>query len=467
MNPTPAHLGRYGKSSPTPPQGGSEFDEAQATIERYALQAQARRSMLYSFGAIPDVDRPRRAHAVTRCRRWLRPSANDSSKLMRPVIMQHVEGSTFYAGHEICGSARACPVCLAKISALRAAEIQAAVSEWIHSGGICLFVTLTFAHTAEDQLAVLVRQLQDALKRFRKGRVFDLIKTELGYIGLIRVVEITYGDANGFHPHSHEIWFIRPALRDEFIHAAEFYRAQFLKTGRVYREPVGVINDYKFRIYQLWRSAAQRAGLGVPTLQRGLDIRIAESSEQAHERIAEYLAKAGLEVDGNAHIWGVDDELIRANSKTGKPNRFTPFDFLRQQYNPHTLQESKTRYLSLFSEFVSAFKGVAFVFWSRGLKKLFRIAEITDEDAAETREEMASFLSEINPHHWAMVIGFKDRRARLLNLARSGGAPAVREYLHQVTVEFYKNNFTEHIAEDAKYLLTMNSARFESFSFAK
>jgi hypothetical protein len=441
------NLGIYAESSPPLTNQsltkGEIWDWEASLVERYALQAVAREAMLEAFYRIPEADRLKRAHKVTMCRRWLRPSAQNPSRLVKPAIFRHRDtGNTFYAGHQICASGRACPLCSAKIGEGRAKEIRAAVRQWVQAGGICLFVTLTVPHYATDSLAVLVEGFKEALKRFRKGASFDRLKAALGYEGLIRALETTWGQENGWHPHSHEIWFVRPGEGFD-------------------------LDALRVKLYERWKAAVLAAGLPEPSFRRGLDIKIAETEEQTRERLAEYMAKTGLEVAENAPVWGVDDELVKVHSKRGKPGRYTPFDFLREQYNPETDDAAKARFRRLFAEFVEEFRGVAQVYWSPSLKARFDLEEVSDEQHAQEGEEPSSHLSDVHPHVWAFVIGIKDHRAELLKKAKGGGWPGARAYLDDLLGRYYLDHFQddfERLSSDARYLLSLPEESFVSIS---
>lgn len=454
-------LGTYAESSPLliykdffpPIQAGHESQKSKpkgekwnadaALIERYALQVQARKAMFEAFYRIPKEDRPKHPHRVVDCRRSLRPVKGEKGKLLMPAIFKHkATGSTFYAGLQICASGRACPHCAVKIGEKRAGEIRQAVRQWVASGGVCLFVTLTFPHYRKDTLSELVDAFQGSLMRFRKGASFDRIKASIGYQGMIRAAETTWGEVNGWHPHSHEIWFIRPCEGFD-------------------------LEELRFRLFDRWKSAVVASGLSAPSFERGLVIQIAETEEQARARLAEYMAKSGLEQDVSAPVWGVDDELVKAHSKRGKPGRFTPFDFLREQYNPEQTKDKKAIYRRLFAEFVEEFKGVAQVFWSRGLKARFDLSEVSDEKHAEEGTEPAFFLLDVLPGAWAFAFGIpeKDFRARLLLEAKEKGAEGARAFLLSLVDLYYLEYFQKDwkgLDCDARYYLALPDSAFIS-----
>lgn len=475
-------LGNYAQSSSAPlAEGGnpplaegekrsSAWSKADELIERYALQIMARQAMLEEHYRKPEENRPKRAHKVCACRRELRPIEGCKAKLYKPAVFQHKQtGGTFYGGHIICGSSRACPLCAQKIGQQRADEIRTAVDAWMAAGGLVLFVTPTFPHSAQDSLPDLLTSFKSALSAFRGGRSALKIRQELGYFGLIRAMETTWGEGNGWHPHSHELWFIHPEgdLRASLEQAARQSREFFIREGKRPRFPPGALCHIQEKLWDRWKNACLKSGLDEPSFENGIRVEMAENEEQTRSRLAEYLAKSGLELDPSAPVWGADDELVRVHSKRGKSGRFTPFDFLREQYNPETTDQAKTRYRVLFSEFVASYHGMASVFWSRGLKAFFQIEEVSDQESAENHEQPSIKITDIQGYVWPFVIGIKDHRAELLNRAAESGLSGVNAFLDELLERYYLKHLQDdfkRLSADARYLLSLPPDSFESFN---
>jgi hypothetical protein len=71
-------------------------------------------------------------------------------------------------------------------------------------GGEVLLLTLTNKHDRRDDLGALLDGQARALKRFMRGtKAAKAWFDRLGSIGTIRAMEVTHGDANGWHPHYH------------------------------------------------------------------------------------------------------------------------------------------------------------------------------------------------------------------------------------------------------------------------
>ena len=144
----------------------------------------------------------------------------------------------------------------------------------------------------------------------------------------------------------------------------------------------------------------------------------------------------GLKLDDGSYAdlyvakWGLEDEMTKGHTKKALHGE-TPFDFLRSY-----LANAKDKQAgALFKEFAETFKGKRQLYWSTGLKKHFKIGEVTDEELLEKTEDDASFLGMISLEQWKEVLR-DDGRAFILQLAAKYGWSPVAEYL-QVMQERY------------------------------
>ena len=109
--------------------------------------------------------------------------------------MEH--SKAHYKGLQTCGSVWHCPVCAAKISERRRAELMAAIATWKAQGGSVLFLTLTNSHDRKDRLADLLEGQRKALKRFWNDRASRQLWEGLGVAGSIKATEVTHGASGG------------------------------------------------------------------------------------------------------------------------------------------------------------------------------------------------------------------------------------------------------------------------------
>lgn len=309
------------------------------------------------------------------------------------VLYSAAISKAHYGNLMICGSVWTCPPCAAKISERRKSEISAATDLHVEAGGGLEMVTRTFAHKRFDNLTEMIVAQRKARNWMRQQRGYKNLMIEIGYVGHIRALETTYGDANGWHPHDHELLLTADKL-----------------TQRMRKKLQSVQ-------FELWRKACIRFGLGMPNRKRGVDVRSAESC-------AEYIAKMGRE-----STWGLGSELAKQHTKSGRDGSLTPFDLLRRY------ESGEKRFGPLFIEYAEAFFGARQIVWSRGLKRLFLIEEASDEELASREEADAVVVLSITKWEWGFVLKQpRDVRGLVLDLAEKGGADAVRRYIDHLTL---------------------------------
>ncbi|TBW03700.1 hypothetical protein E0E52_14515 [Azotobacter chroococcum] len=346
-----------------------ELQPDEVRLARFALQDAARR-------LLPD-------HRVLHCVRTL------TNKDGFVGIVKDVKTSkAHYSGLQTCGSPWSCPICSAKISERRKLEVRQAVDTHLEAGGGVEMVTLTVRHSRCDVLAELMGKIRKALAKLREHRDYKQLRQLLDVVGSIRALEVTHGDANGWHPHFHELWLFPAPLT------------------------VRQRSMLQRLLFDAWSSASVRAGLPAPTRQRGVHIQPADSA-------AEYVSKWGTEPR-----WEAASELTKANSKRGSAKGRTPFDLLR------AYAEGDSRAGALFAEFAKAFKGYQQLRWSPGLKQAFGIGELSDAEIASEQTEQAERVTQITRDQWRAVLRQPyQARAVLLRLAETGGHEAVVRYV--------------------------------------
>lgn len=307
----------------------------------------------------------------------------------------------FFKNLKACGLVWACPHCAPKITQRRKEEIKQAADTHIAAGGAMYMVTLTFSHSKQDVLADLLGHwklgtgLLGALRRLNSHRAYKELCKSLGYVGSVRAKEITYGHANGWHPHPHDLMFFEKALT-----ASEL--AYFSNT-----------------LFDLWHRACKASGLALPTREHGVNVVRAYSP-------AEYLQKWGHE-----QKWGAGAELTQLHTKKSKNHTsYTPMDFLRQIDAGNPLA---WRFKELYLEFVTASYGTRQLTWSPGLKKRFGIGELTDQQIAEQEEDKADLVVSVHKKVWYRLLKLPvDHRPRILWLIQNGGKAAVDAFLASV-----------------------------------
>lgn len=324
----------------------------QARAERFLLQSAARR-------LLPD----------SRTRNCLR-LRQKSQQIQVIQSKEHQKAS--YKGLQTCGSVWACPVCAAKISERRRAELKMAMDQHQASGGDTPLLTLTHPHHVGDDLNDLLSRQAKALSYFNGDRASRKVFEAMGCIGQIRALEVTQGRkrkvSNGWHPHPHVLLFVKRGLDLAY---------------------------YQQLLSERWIACCVRAGLKPPSLEHGLKL---DDGSYA----ASYVSK-----------WGLESEMTKGHLKKAKDGE-TPFDLLRAYANGSDKQAG-----ALFIEFAKAFKGKRQLHWSRGLKTHFQIGEMTDEELANQQDDKAILLATITLDQWRYILKIEARTV-VLELAEQG-----------------------------------------------
>jgi hypothetical protein len=288
-------------------------------------------------------------------------------------VLRRLDGSGARVGSvKTCGSVWACPVCAAKIAETRRSELAYAMVKHQATGGHAFLMTLTFPHYVGQTLDELLPKFDKARQAFQNAKGWKKVmqtktdKREAGTanrVGSVTSSEVTYGGANGWHPHLHVLIF---------CDAGAFGECTADESGRL---TSAAIDYFKGQ----WVAKLEKAGLvdannRTWAAQYALDIR---GGDQA----ADYIAKWGHD-----ESWGMSSELTSQHAKAGKRDtwgtrdHYTPFQLLAMS------AAGDGHATCAFREFVTSFDGKRMLTWSPGLKAHFGVAEMEDEAAAAEQE---------------------------------------------------------------------------------
>lgn len=294
-----------------------------------------------------------------------------------------------------CGSVWACPVCAARIMAVRTTELTTLVQRHLgHETGAAMptgrswhrpdrdatFVTLTIRHQWGNSLAAALRMVRRAWRRFLQGRAWQLLKAQHAVTGYVVRLETTHGP-NGWHPHLHAL----------FLHDTKL--------------APGALDELRTAFYTRWATiVAQLDGRAVPTWEHGVDVRAGSAGAAA------YLQSMKLAME----LTGSDGKLGRTRAHR------SPFQILADH-----AESGSPRDWALFREYVDGTRGARQLTWSRGLKRRYAIGEVGDEEAAAMPEPEARTIVNIEAEVYARLTRIPGALARVLDAAERGGAEAV------------------------------------------
>lgn len=283
------------------------------------------------------------------------------------AIMNSVEyHKSFFKGLFTCGSVWACPNCAAKVQEKRRVEVAMGMDYFYKLGKKAVMVTFTFPHTKRNNLKHLLDGQKEALSELRRDNRWRHFKKRVGFEGLIRSLEITYGES-GWHPHTHELWFV-----DSDADA----------------------DDLKAFVLRRWEDCCIKAGLLDPSKKatvrafrkHSVDVRDNCST-------SDYLAK-----QDDSRNWGVDREIAKATTKKGRAKGKHPFAFLTLYQ-----EERNGKYARLWLEYNEAIKGKAQMFWTPKMKERCGVKDYTDEQLAALKEDEAVEIMSLTGKQWRKV----------------------------------------------------------------
>ena len=314
--------------------------------------------------------RGRKPYKVSKCYRVNRkPSVevNYSARVKR----------AHYAGLVTCASVWVCPVCSAKITERRRAEIQAAETRGLSA----FMVTFTLQHAREDKLRDVRDHLAAAYRRLKAGKGWMLFAERWQIVGSVAGVEVTYGLANGWHPHRHVLMWSR--LAASAIDAAQIQAELSRKFGAILEKR----GRYAHPIH-------------------GVDVRA------AGDLIAEYIAKFGHEPKDQS--WSLAAEITKGGAKSVlcQDQHYTPFQLL------DLFLAGDRSAGALFREYASAMFRSNQLVWSRGTRELLGLVAVaaTDEELAAAQEQDAELFALLSAEDWRGVLRL-GLRGHLLEVA--------------------------------------------------
>jgi hypothetical protein len=349
------------------------------TLQVVASAAEARGRRFYRLEVARGLLGTR--HRVNACHRVPAKFAQ-AVEVWRKHSQGECQCGAHFKGLMVCGSVWLCAVCGSKISERRRAELQTAIALWQAEGGVVWLATYTFSHGRHDVLAETLDKLANARRKMKRGMSYDAIRKDFGTIGTVQAFEITHGPAHGWHPHIHELVFLRAGCD---------------------------MAEFRNRMYEKWRRACIASGLGEPSFEHGFDVR-------GGEEAARYVSK-GVG-------WGLDQEMTKGHIKDGRGKNRSPGQLLDCAADPLADEAHRAEAGRLWLDYAKAMKGKQQLRWTPGLKARFAVADLTDDEIAAQVEEDAILLARISLDDWHVIARHK-LQASVLALAEAGGAEAI------------------------------------------
>jgi len=387
-------LGTYTKSSsPLDPSNTSNVQHLQGVrADRYTLQTSIRKLIMqksgFNFDEIVSLEDYNGLHRVVKC-------ARTRIGMFVDIKMDAEINKACYSGLAICGSVWACPCCSAKLQEVRRKDVSKAM-EWAYSNSLkAVMVTFTTPHYEHQSCASLLDKMSAAFKYFRSGKSYQKFKKRVGFDGMIRGLETMYG-RNGWHNHTHELWFV---------------------------DSEADANEIKAYVVDRWEKACQKQGL----IPKGNLRKFREHSIDVWDNAStsDYLSKQD---DSKYLKWGADSEITSQNGKKSK-GLIHPFQLVALWDQGYEDAGDK------FIEYIEAFKGRSQLYWSQGLKKkVFKEEEeLTDQEACELEKPELALIATLEHFAWQIVLD-KKARSTLLDIAENEGEQGIDAWLKRYGV---------------------------------
>ncbi|MFC8013201.1 hypothetical protein [Streptomyces cinereoruber] len=444
--PQPVTLGSKGRKFPDP--------EPVRTAATAGLSDDVAEAMASELGKVSE--RTRR-NWVSLYRQWSRSGLKSVRGCRRGardqgagVTYVHTGDHTATKGVTRCASVWACPVCEGVIRRGRADDVDKALVEHIRRGGTAYFVTLTSRHWANHDLAdLLTAQLTTVFKgRLISGRRWARsteggLRDRLGVVGTIRVVEVTVGPWNGWHPHIHLVILMGGRQDPKPPRGSG---VKWDPTVRSYFKPKRKdLTELRRQWTNDWISGLTAVNPDFkPSRTRGVDFKLIEAVPEA-EKVAKYVTKLQGSDSG---AWSVGMEMSQADLKASRGENLKPMDLLHRLTRleggevPEDVPGwgSRVQLSALWMEYELATRGRQNMAWSEGLKRAYGITSDEDQDAAD--RGAVDMEDEAGGDRYVHVPAKvkRDIAARRVELearaAAAGGAEVLRAFLGSVGVGF-------------------------------
>jgi hypothetical protein len=284
-----------------------------------------------------------------------------------------------YSGLLGCDSVWGCFVCAGKILAQYAGDLNAVVEH--HGFNRTLLGSFTTRHFADDDLKWLRREQSKCFTELLAGKGWGLIKERFGVVGVVRAIDVTYGEASGFHSHLHPLFFLSKPHE-----------------GRTARKELADINA---RLFQRWCSIVRRR-MGdryVPNQDHGVLLKPCYR--------ADYLVKMGVSL-----------EITGTFSKRAKNGNVSILEVAIRAC------DGDTRAGDVFRRYARDMKGAKFLTWSKGAKELLEQARPPEPEEEETEKDV---VASIPNDSWRLLRGIRDVKVELLEVAEEKGEDGVLE----------------------------------------
>jgi hypothetical protein len=321
-----------------------------------------------------------------------------------------------FSGLRFCGNVWVCPVCNAKIQAVRQQEIHTALQSARDKGFSVVFSTHTIRHNKRQSLSEVRAAAQQIWRKTRAHQAIKKLFRRWHVKGYIRAMECTWSQANGWHVHFHCYYFFDSRMVAADVRQfGQGFAANWIKTAKDNAFAAPLEDNQRFELINL--NDIDAASKYVTT-SKTADLRPA-----AYELVdgQSKIGKTVVHNDGTTVQHYSYWDLLRLAT-----DLYPTYQNIKKQpgknvhYRIVGFGDSRTAFPRLFRlmhEYYSGMKFARALVWSRGLRDLLGVGEEqSDEDIASESfvDPKAKVLVIWN---WRQAFGRSDyKAAQLLNL---------------------------------------------------
>jgi len=362
------------------------------SIDKFTLQAAARE--------LTDSD------ALRSCLRVPVPNAQTVDVMQRPT-----DHRVYYRNLCTCKLVWLCPVCAARISNRRTAELVRLLSRTTdrYTSDVEGFdttvrdlkwhvamMTFTVGHKAAMPLKRTMKILKDAYHGMWSGRAAQRFNATYDILGTIRAFEVTHRINNGWHPHIHTL----------LVSEKPFTLAR--------------ISELYSVTARRWVAEVERAG-GYATVERGIDV------IRGEEALIKYVSEAGQKIAKTRLDKSPIMEVGLTPAKLAHLNGRTLWQLLAD-YVRGDVHSGE-----LWVEAQAQLQGTKQLLPSNTIKALLTDPSALEDSVAGIVEVAKDdiLLASISLDEWRLVHRW-GLRGQLLQVAKSRGAAGIYDYLNRL-----------------------------------
>lgn len=265
-----------------------------------------------------------------------------------------------YSKIEECRKCWVCPTCVARLGAQKKAELIELQKVINDLGLYAYMMTFTIPHSLRDRLIDLLEKLKVAQGKFIDGMRAGKLRKIFSKVGHITVLEVTYSEKSGWHPHLH-----------------------ILVISELFYTDKELINIEE-NLYKAWSAKCKLSGLKAPHRKYAVKLQnCASNQDKLDTRVINYLIK---------HRFAKEKSSTKLNEDIAHGAGLTIWDIaqLASDKNKHNAE----KYRLILQEYTVAMVSENFVRWSKLLTSFlkdkgydFKDAEVQKIKKREQKQE--------------------------------------------------------------------------------